>query len=352
MQEALSFVPTRVGEISRSLGSMFDAPDTSGYVARASGGNFFIVGVSSGELAKASYFAADLSAVHKARFFVVAIDEDTSEIAAEAASVAQSGPQDDPKDALEVVRLRSPSHLSSAVTSILRANSIPGFASVLYVWDWLSDPETVRYMMGHVDSVMFDSGAMRRSWDFFDTCCHANCDCVDLNWIRLGAWREQVRGAFERNSVQSMIPFLKHIEVACTGGDRDDATPFLLAGWIIDRLDLEPVAYSPHGFECIGKSGLSVIIGITVEEVPGPFKIREIFFGTDGDRNSIRVKKEAKFLTQVNGDEELSFSQEVQSDDYFSLLERYFLLGETTRNFSGALAAGRELFQLRQGFLR
>jgi hypothetical protein len=54
--------------------------------------------------------------------------------------------------------------------------------------------------------------------------------------------------------------------------------------------------------------------------------------------------------TRIEGEEGLVFKRAIEKDDLMEVIERFFLVGDSTVNYDPSLKLGLEMFRLTRGF--
>jgi glucose-6-phosphate dehydrogenase assembly protein OpcA len=172
---------------------------------------------------------------------------------------------------------------------------------------------------------------------------------VDLRWIALAPWREQVRAVFDKPPLLDRLDALEEIEIVATA-PQDEWPPslFLLAGWILDRLQLDPVACTAGSIECRRPRGGDVRVVLRVEAGQVARVTSIVMTGREGV--VVRILRKEALETIVEGPYSYRWSQLLDEDSSHALLERYFLVGESTANYRGALQVAQQLVQLRRAY--
>jgi glucose-6-phosphate dehydrogenase assembly protein OpcA len=186
---------------------------------------------------------------------------------------------------------------------------------------------------------------------------------VDLQWIGLSPWREQLKSVFDRPAVKNSLKqgrgaALFDIQIKC--GASEIAEPLLLAGWILTRLKLEPTGFGVGVFECIAQDGgiARLKISRTAEKksaIPGvqslTIFLRESSADIQPDDLRISIRRTGELLeTEIHAGDIHKMSASLESQDLVEKLRRFFLIGESTANYPATLKAAIDLSRLRQGY--
>lgn len=357
--DALTFTPVAIGKISSTLGSLFEVKDGGETITRASGTNMLVVGVDSRERESLSEIALALAKAHPARLFILVSAPESADIQVETSVFCS--PTVSSSVCSELIRISAPEKLKGAVPSIVRANTLPGLGEEIYVHHWDEDEQMVKDLLSKADQIYFDSREMKRAESFLHLAKGVSGTKIDFNWVRLGVWREAVKEMFGRSSIAALLPYIQRIQVKASGSlsGRFDPSLVLMAGWLLDRLDLEPVAYGKAGVECVsvrpqGHSRGAVFLN--TEAVAGNYPPRidqiELEFKDPVTSSAAHVTVVRKDYLESSVDWGAPFTarRSIEPEDTVSLIERFFLVGESIMNYPQALKLGLDMHNLRSGF--
>jgi glucose-6-phosphate dehydrogenase assembly protein OpcA len=359
MAHTLGFTPVDVGQIGKALSGFFGTHDGKEAFTRAAASNVIVAGVTLASLDRALELVEMLSVAHPARFFVPVVDREIAKIqaAVSTACVRVSGQS---SVCSEIVKLLVPETQHIAMPSIVRANSLPGLANEVIVIGW--EPSTER-LVRECDLAMFDSQELPESvlLELFGVLNRNHVPTLDFNWVRLGMWREEMKRIFDRPSFEGHAAQLSSIVIKSAPGSSDaafDAGAYLLAGWFADRLRVEPVAIGRLGWECRGRYRSP--ISIRVERVKRDTAVGVVSAelweanGASGERRIVSCERNGVLASTVEGvgSENVTMRRTVERDDLRSVIDRYFLVGESTFNYEAAQRLAWEMYRLTRGFDR
>ena len=137
-----------------------------------------------------------------------------------------------------------------------------------------------------------------------------------------------------------------------------DLTGLIFAGWFLDRLELEPVAFGKSGCECRGKSGSSVTIAPFLEDKSNKEKgvvgLTSVVlqFGKNTD-SVVEVTRRGEALcvnATFSGSDKFSFQRNLENGELPHVLERFFLVGDSTLNYASSLRLAMEIEKLNTGY--
>jgi len=356
MAPRLAFLPVEVSGIGKALTGLLDGEDGRESVARASAANVVVAGTMKASLDQTTEMVEILAPVHPARFFIPVVHTDYGTLTASVAAVCVpvSGTT---SVCSEIIKLLVPNNLSSSMPSVIRANMLTGFSTEVFVVGW---DETTEHMVKNADLVLFDSlnlpvDVLLRLLGILG---ETHVPTVDFNWVRLGMWREEVKRLFDIPVVQSKIDRISRLVVASSGFSPRtfDVSAYTFAGWLIDRLGLEPVAYGHDGWECKAASRERSSVTLQLESRPdaqwnGLVKVEIWTRGDDGvDRCLVSITQGEMLESRISENNEFVQRRAVERNDYRSVVERFFLVGDSTFNYEPAQTKALSMYDLTQGF--
>ncbi|MCB0354021.1 MAG: glucose-6-phosphate dehydrogenase assembly protein OpcA [Bdellovibrionales bacterium] len=184
---------------------------------------------------------------------------------------------------------------------------------------------------------------------------------VDLNWLALSTWRQEIRNAFSTPIPCSLLGNMSLIslEVPFNEKGAPSWSTYLLCGWLMNRLGLAVTASSSHGFECHNEQTKGLV---ELRLMPGaegalPTKVTFADSEASGVRVTVRtavpslVEGLMQFETVVErGEEAFRRSSSEKYDGDVGCLERYYKIGESTENYLSSLKEALSLRGLEAGF--
>lgn len=366
MNSSLTYSPVDVGGISKSLAALFETESEDQVITRASATNVIVSGATLERLARVTELVELIAPVHPARFFIPVMDPVATRMRAEvaAACVRVSNGSD---VCSEIVRIYFPANLRSAVPSVVRAHMLPGLSSEVFEFSW---DESSQHLIKQCDQLYFDAQSLPPDdlLALLDGVAHLKVPMVDFNWVRLGIWREEIKRTFDLPITQQSLPHLVKVQIESErfSQGKYDASAYTLAGWIAHRLGCEPVAYSREGWECKRRSsGTGILIHITNpvgtsggsnSDRCGITRVSLFASNVAGSGTEHSSKTVASLIkrdvleTHIEGEEGVVFKRALEKDDLMEVIERFFLVGDSTVNYDPALKLGLEMFHLTRGF--
>jgi glucose-6-phosphate dehydrogenase assembly protein OpcA len=348
----VQFTAAGAAELGKQLMVSAEAAGAQPGRTHPSGGNFFVAGINPESVEEVSLLAEQIAIMHQARMFLIITEQGRERLSAEVATIV-SRMSEESSTCSEIIRLRTSPQLTDAAGSVVRAQSVPGFGSEMFVWDWTADRRAVECLMAHVDTTMFDIRRMPNPDEWLTVALESETSLVDLNWVGLGIWRAMVREAFDRPEVAARFGDLSGVSVKVMGPPTPNTAIAgrMLASWIVGRLGYEPMARDLSGFECRARNGSTLQLAFAASESSDPPRIQEVVFRfAEGDSVAIRLEQE-RYETKVQfPDAAFRMSKPREADSMTELLERYFLIGESTMNYASAASRALELGRLERGF--
>lgn len=321
--------PVDVGLIEEELvrlryGAAGSPPGGEGYAIRTSLLNLVVYASNAAVADEASKIIDGLTRDHPSRALIIVASpsEDESRIEAKCSAHCHVATGLEQQVCCEEVMLnvsgRAAGHLHSIIIPLL----VPDLP--VYVW-WTGplprDRHLFEEMVEAADRIIVDSGhfrhpthGLRRVADL----CGAIPDCVvgDLNWARLGPWRELLLSYGGEPGLRAYREAVSAVEITYAG-DETTAIPsdaFLLVGWLAERLGWEtgsPDAEARRVRLRRGVSQLSVTFLAREPEYSGP-RLPET-----GALLRVRLEDEqGAALTIKRSDDPVYLEVEVRTPDY------------------------------------
>jgi hypothetical protein len=128
--------------------------------------------------------------------------------------------------------------------------------------------------------------------------------------------------------------------------------PFLLAGWLIQALQMSITTYASDGFECSGPHGEPLRVVVTHMPTDSATDILSVHFSFSSDEvPEICWKRTNDVIVgeSCSGGDGFKVAQQIDTNSPFEALSRYFVVGESTVRYAGSLQVGLELSQLQHG---
>lgn len=347
-----AYIPTTPATIGAALTDVFtELRRDDQEFSRSANTNVIIAVSSRGALDRVDAAVDALSLVHPSRFFVVFVDDELPDVVTEI-SARCHGLSKSSHVCSEVVRIGTPRSKLWTVPSIIRGNFMVGTAAELYLFDAAVSRELLDSLAPLVDSILFDSGDFSDRVDMVAEAARYCGNLIDVQWIGLGPWRDEIKTAFSKQPVRELLRGLDDVTVRAAGGTRE-TPPFvalLLGGWIVERLGLTQVC-GRHG-ALRGRLPLARNreVRLSFESLPAPeARVEEVrFAGTlpGGGVGSVRVIHGAGGLeTIIEAERAYRSLRPIEEESREGLIRRFFLIGESTANYNAALRAALHIRQ-------
>lgn len=227
-----------------------------------------------------------------------------------------------------------------------------GTATELYIADGAVSRDLLDSLAPLADLIMFDSRDVSARQDFISEIARLSSNVLDLDWIELGPWREEIRTAFSKPIVVECRDDLSEVVITASGG-RPGIPPFsalLLGGWVLHRLGLTRVM-GRHGSIRAQSGGHDErSVGIRFESVgPGEPRIDAVTFRfarKDGWAGEVRVCRGNGLETIIECGRSMRSQRPWERETREGLIRRFFLIGESTANYNASLRGALHLARL------
>ncbi len=394
------YISCALPDIQRALSRLFaDLQGAGDSYTRAASTNVLIP-VGSGLAAeRCEDLIEELARLHPSRFFIVEFDPGVekllSHVTARCHLMGRSPEGKAQHVCSEVVRLTAPPSGARALAEALRANLVIGTPTELVLFDAGIEEKLLAVTLPLCEHLFLDSSMLVASKNLLSTASHSNLHTVDLQWIALGVWRDQIKAAFDGRATLGLARGLERIEITSQAAASDGGpgeiplASLLLAGWFASRLGLEvssaartPAAspesapVSQYVFNCSSPAGSTVRVVLTMsaeaktassgaavssplcfgaprwfgaEDSPEP-KLQSVSLQgivRGGKPASVRLECRERSLeaTVKAGEGTLVLSRPLEEQGALARLKRYFLIGESTINYASALTQALHFYR-------
>lgn len=355
-----SYVPAKRDNVNAALSALFGALENGDARFNRSAGSNLIIPLSRPELLEAVEEDIDvLSMAHPSRVFVLYFDDSLEEVQASVSARCQALSKNE-HVCSEVIRVGLPRSHISAAPSVIRANLLTGIPSEFYLYDAAFDVDALRQLSTLGDTIILDSGDFEGRFDAFEQICSLAHSVLDLQWVALGIWRDEIKDLFGRPIVRDYAGNIRSVSITAqtSTGAADGASSLLLASWIAGRLGLgNQLLFGHDGFEFNTPSGQSVRISLHAVSERGPSCIREVLFrfeplriGTEPQEQYIRLTRAEQLESAVELRVSFRSTRPFDDESREGRIRRYFLIGESMANYTAAARLALDLARLRRGF--
>ncbi len=364
MRAPATYSPTPIKDIASSIGrASYALSGNKQRGLRSLSGNSIILAPDKSNLAKIDEILDRFTVIHPGRIFVVIVDDAAKGIGAEIS--ARSAPISKSDNVFsEIIRITLPSNSIQALPSIIRSNLLTGMSTELFIFDPIKGTALIETLSHLTDEIIFDSSIFDADLTLVVDFIRSGEGLVDLQWIGCAPWRDQIRALFERFSTDDLLERLAAVEIKSISKIKDHppSASLLLGGWIVETLGLEFVSYEKSRYECrlagyskrshepngfnlsfTTKEGSSS----SVEEMVLSF--RDVTACGDPVRSGPRrvrlVRAEAleTVVEMFGSSSPLRFCCPKGEEGLLPRLERFFMIGESVKNYRGALRSALEL---------
>lgn len=296
------------------------------------------------------------AAVEPCRVFVLVPDPRRKVPAA--ASVRARGVQlaNERVSSVEMIELRYAPAERELIVQVIKEYSVPGRARKMLFFTSDLEVEDAKRYARLAEELYFDSHLFPAALGLVESGLVKVRDTVDLQWLALSPIRHQVRIAFAAPAAMAAIDAIARIEIAVPE-EWEISWGYLVAGWVLDRLGLEPRSLGFSGFECSSVRPrrppvLEVIRLAVVGEIAvsffrvgesEPFVLVRQFHEDAGDRT---MRAEVIY----NGELQEGSVVRWQEESVITLLRRYLMIGESLKNYRRAAVLAQALKRLASAF--
>lgn len=333
-----SYTATSPEKIAATLAKLFESMEEEGKVTRFATNNLLIAVSSEKSLDEVEEFIDLLSIVHPSRFFVINAASDPKELSAEVSARCQLLGKNE-HVCSEVVRLHVGAERVECIPSLLLANLITGVPTECFVFDERANTDIIDQLLLMSEAVYFDSGEFDHNVEMVHHLSSSKASLVDLQWVKLSPWREQIRIAFERADAKELVGSLKNITIISSGESGAAAPTRLIAGWLLSKLGLE-VRAAHTGLIGFKRDGGEVRLGFENIKSDAPSELQEVqleFTPGKGGNRSMRFLKGHTLDSFIEIDRPIRHAAVLEADDKLSRMKRFFTIGESMINYPAAL---------------
>lgn len=354
------YTKTALNKIGSALGGFFSGLESQDKnFSRAVNFNLLIP-LSSPELLDSLESELDaFSLVHPARFFVLYFDPTLTAVEASVTARCHALSKSD-HVCSEIIRIGCPPGQTQAMASVVRGNLLTGLATELYLFDPRIGIETLQALAPLGDTIILDSGEFTGHLETLDVLTRLVRSVLDLQWVGLGLWRDEVKDLFSRPVIRDYLEKIQSVEItaSCDQAHASGASSFLFAAWVIERLGFtSDLSYGRGGFECTNGNGKRLRVAINGEGASATPQLQSVRFRFDPLEFEGTQQEQFVQLTRGDGletmvDLTLSYRSRRPFDDETreGRIKRYFLIGESVTNYTAAARLALELERLRLGY--
>ncbi len=358
MAAKLAYTKCKPGAVSSALDKIFGSFGDETRFARASNVNFFLPLSSQTKLAEIDELIFDLAQLHASRFFILCQDQSKNDFDVEIAALCQQIAKGQHSCA-EIVRIFYPQKLEAALPSVVQASLLTGTASELFIYDSEISESLLFRLLSLSERVFFDSQLLARQiWNkqskLTPEFLRVRAQLIDLQWIGLGVWKEQIKNVFSKAVFAELIPELASVTFRVAAGEEAACSELnLLRGWLAERLKLRLKSKQGDVINLHGPGGKSVQFKLSRDSGgPGGSGLREVSMSFNPKSARIAAaqnqvvswyREDGMLVTLVSAGTGYRVSQPLEESSWLSALKRYLLIGESTSNYLPALRTAFEL---------
>ncbi len=336
MGQINAYIKTEVASVGKMLASLLSNMDEGEKDYASSASTNFIILVSKKELLPTLEPLLDsFSESYPSRFFVVYFDQSLQKVEAEISARCHFYSHKE-RTCSEIIRFGATRELISGVSNAIRSNALGGMPSDLLVFDPGISAKDLSFFLPLIDRVIYDSSSMDTGT--IALLSDSDITSVDLDWIRISVWRDEIKSEFGKTTLLSSLTKLSKVSIRATSPD--SALPFcakLLAAWIVNRIGLKVGEKGSSGYKCLAPDGSTidlVIEGCKGGDAP---RIDELTMSFDNGKY-IRLKRGERLETEVSLGTSYKVSRSLRDESVSGCFTRFFLIGESITNYSEARA--------------
>lgn len=281
----------------------------------------------------------DLMVVHPGRYFMLEVNEtDPDLMRIEVAGVCHSV---DKKTNLcsDVVSFKVSSNNLAAIPSLVMSLAHTGRSFGTYIMRDFSISEEVMSLIEIADFLVFDSYHMRKQSIRFDVVFSNVSKLIDVQWLRLSAWRDQIKLTFDVPVAQNLLEHLVKIEYRGGEACSADVNTWLFLSWLTSCLDLRMAPDLDGRYILVGMDGREVELSIEEKGCSDRGLPVGVSFKFSAPlESSIEIEFKPGILNSIiNAVEKVVVSSQVTRLSSPDLVKNYFERGETIARYKGYL---------------
>lgn len=336
---------TDVAGIQSTLHSIFSSLE--GNFTRSTSTNRIVLASPESEARLIDELVDTLATTQPGRFFVLVREENRKEMHV---SISARCHQLDKGQAIcsEVITIRYAPGSDAAVPSVVRSYLLTGRRTELILLEAAPIHSTYKEYAAIADVLILNSRSLWNERAFLTQIPGEYERAIDIQWLLLAPWREAIRNVFDSHVRSGELQNLREIRIGTT---TDLAVqPFLIAGWLIQALQMGVSCFASDGFECSGPHNESLRLSIT-REVDGVeldlHSVRFLFDNSELPEICWRRSGDVIIGEACAAQDGFKISRQVDTGSASDALSRYFLVGESTVRYAGALQIALEMSQLK-----
>ncbi len=345
----LGYTKASVSSVSSALDKYFSELGENAAVLRAGGANVLLPASSGAIVSEFEPLIEAFSIFHPARFFTLVVDNTMQQVGAFVSARCRLVSKNE-HACTEAVRFNFPESLWGAIPSAVQAHLLTGASTELFLHDASVSGPVIDLLLPFSDVVIFDSARLVErifgSEGLGAKLINSSAQLVDLRWIALASWRDQIKGVFANPEMTNLLDNNTEISIEALSSSSLSMEALLLAGWFKDRLKLQVVKAFEGGFECRSASGHEYRLCLkTSLGKPGISGITFAFSGESAKSSPYVILKRGALLeTLVNEGSGFRTSAPFEEEGTFDLLKHYFTVGASLVNYRSSVRAALKLF--------
>ena len=331
--------------LTKALANLFAdlAQRGKGYI-RSANRNLLVLCPSVAALDAVERCVTTMSEVHPSRFFILIHDEQATKIQVELGvrivPLTKSN-----FSCSEVIRISAARKDSGAVAEIVRSKLLSGMPIELTVFESGVALDILERFAAVADDAIFDSSIFENQPDAISRLAELNQPSVDLQWLRLAPWRDEVRRVFDRRSSAAVLSSLSEIVVESESPNPNwvPNCALMLAGWIGSRLGLALSGAKGADRILIGPAGRNVVVKFSSSGVSVEGRVTRVILNFKDSGDVILARDRDLVRIEVSISPAYRTKRPIDDESRDAVLRRYFLIGESTKNYPEAVRFGLTL---------
>ena len=331
--------PAKITELSSMLAEAYSSMEADGgkYVKSATINKIIVVpaGFNKSEIEELIY---TLTLVHPNRTFLIVLDDNCNELEAEFSTRCHKVSKED-HVCSEVIRLYSHPDKISELKTVLRANLITGVNTELILTGELDPVQTYKQFGDLSEQIIYSSSSLKKNFSEIKKIIESDQVLVDLEWINIGEWRQQIKEAFASHALKEKIDKINRIELT---HNNSLSSALLLAGWITYKLGFDYISGNKKQFNYLSKNGKKLELSIQEKED----KIKSILgvvFKLEVPSEYISISISDTMNTDIYVNGHIRTTRPLENYNFIELIKRYYFVGDSTINYKPSLLAAYKL---------
>ncbi len=334
------YQPAALNKLSSELAKAFESMEADGnrYIKSATINTLLVVN-SNYDKKEIEDLIYSLTLVHPNRIFLIVLDETLKEIKSEFSTRCHKISKNE-HICSEVIRLFTSNINLSGLKSVIRANLITGVSTELILYEGVNPLDVCNQFAALSEQIIFTSSIFKNKFSDLNKLLQFDSLLIDLDWVKLSLWREQVKDLFNNPAAKEKLSELKQIEISYSG---DKIQALFLAGWLMDRLSLEIVSNSGSKLTLSSKDLENLTMEIHDKKSSSSDGVTQLNFFFENKSEYIKFARSEVLSSEINLKEHIRATRPAENLNFLELLKRYFFIGESIINYKDSLSKALKL---------